>query len=73
MHHSYLLKVEGVQQVGHVLATPLSDLLAYDALIPLGCGPLLDKHDVRGVVAVFGEYVATTGPWRDDVSWNTGT
>jgi hypothetical protein len=73
MGYSYVLKVKGVHQVGHVVATPLGHLLAVDALIALGCSPFLQELNIGGVVAVFGEDLATTGVWRDDVPWNTGT
>lgn len=41
MHCTYVLEVKGIHQVGHVVATPLGHLVTVDALIPLGCGPLL--------------------------------
>ena len=68
--YTYVVEVEDVDQVGHVVTAPLGQLLAVNALEAVGGGPLLDEHDLRAVVRVLGEHLATTGPRRDDVRGN---
>lgn len=62
----WVVKVKGIRQVRHVAAAPRHHLVGRD-VAPL-CGlPLLDKHDLRVVVAVRGEDAAVARPGRDDV------
>lgn len=61
-----VVKVKGIGQVRHVAAAPRHHLVGRD-VAPLCSLPLLDKHDLRVVVAVRGEDAAAARPGRDDV------
>lgn len=66
-----VIKVKGVDHVGHVGAAPGSNALILEALA-VGLGPRLKEHDVRGVVTSLGKDIATTGPRGNNVAGDTG-
>lgn len=68
-----MLKVECVDEVRHVLATPVDHLVRLDALVTSGSEPLLDKQNLGVVVRSLGEDTVTTSEWRDNVERQTDT
>jgi hypothetical protein len=69
--HPYVVKVKDIHQVGHVVATPLCQLLAVNTFESIGGSPLFDKHDMGTVIGVLDEDLAPTSPGRDDIGGNT--
>lgn len=60
---TYVVEVEGFEEVGHVFAAPGGHFFTADVLVAVGCEPFFDEEVLGVVVGVFGEDVASTGPW----------
>lgn len=73
MRQAYILKVQGIDQVGHVLTSPVDHLIRDDVLVASGSKPLLDEKNLGVVIRALGEDTASTSPWRDDVERHTET
>lgn len=73
MTQAYILKVQGIDQVGHVLTSPVHHLVGDDVLIASGSKPLLDEKNLGVVIRALGEDTASTSPGRDDVERHTET
>jgi hypothetical protein len=66
-----MVEIKSIDQVGHMLATPVNHLIRLDILKAFGRQPFLNEEDLRIVVCSLRKHPVAAGPGGDDIEWNT--
>lgn len=64
---AYVIKIKRIQQIRHMISSPLHQLRRLDTRHTLGRQPLFNKQNLRRMVCVFREDAPPAGPGGDDV------
>lgn len=70
---TYVVQIQGIDQVGHVGTSPRNHLVSLDALVPTSCEPLLNEEDLRVVIGPLSKDAVAPSPGRDHVERNAET
>lgn len=70
---TYVVKVQGIDQVRHVGPAPWSHLVGLDVLVASSLEPLFYEQDLGVMVGALGEDSTAASPWGDYVEGNTET
>ena len=64
---SYIVKVEGVNEIGHVSSAPRYHLICLNILVAPSCEPLFNKKNLRVMVCSLRKNAISASPWGDHV------